>query len=132
MMNFNIQHLLYFLKEQRLHLHAGLNQCCMYFLQFQKSVSVLTSSGKTIQVLGLLSSCHRILLYYEKVVLCQTACMRTIYFYAIYHSGIADLSPSEFQNFVYLKFEAALPSSCIFPAVLVFFNVASCIFFCFL
>ena len=50
MINFDIQHLLYFLKEQRLHLRADLNHCCMYFLEFGKSVSVLTSSDKIIQV----------------------------------------------------------------------------------
>ena len=39
MMNFIVLHLLYFLKEQRLHLHAGPNHCLMYFLKFEKSFS---------------------------------------------------------------------------------------------
>ena len=39
-MNFNVLHLLYFLKEQRLHFHAGPKCCFMYFLKFEKSVSV--------------------------------------------------------------------------------------------
>ena len=52
MMNFNVLHLLYFLKEQRLYLHTSLNHCFMYFLKFKKSVSVLTSFGKEFQMRG--------------------------------------------------------------------------------
>ena len=32
-MNFNVEHLLYILKEQKLHLHADLNHCFMYFFE---------------------------------------------------------------------------------------------------
>ena len=52
MMNFNVLHLLDLLKEQSLYLFAGLNHCLMYFLKFEKSVSVLTLSGKEFQMRG--------------------------------------------------------------------------------
>ena len=52
MIIFNVLHLLYFLKEQRLHLHVGPNRFFLCFLKFRKSVSALASSGKEFQIRG--------------------------------------------------------------------------------
>ena len=52
MMNFNVLYLLDLLKEQSLYLFAGLNHCLMYLLKFEKSVSVLTLSGRELQMRG--------------------------------------------------------------------------------
>ena len=46
MMNFNVLRLLYFLKKQRLYQYAGPKHYFMFFVKFEKSVSVLTSSGR--------------------------------------------------------------------------------------
>ena len=50
MINLDVLNLLYFLKEGWLQLYAGLNHCFMYFLKFEKSISVLTSSDKEFQM----------------------------------------------------------------------------------
>ena len=52
MINLDVLNLLNFLKEGWLHLYAGLNHCFMYFLKFEKSISVLTSSDKEFQMRG--------------------------------------------------------------------------------
>ena len=52
MINVNVLNLLYFLKKGWSHLYAGLNHCFMYFLKFEKSISVLTSSDKEFQMRG--------------------------------------------------------------------------------
>ena len=90
MLNFNVLHLLYLFKEQMMHLHGGLSNCLMYFLKFENSVSVLTSSGRDFQMRGprvvkLLSPCLSVLLEYT--VMLDGLCVNHSLFWNIFFTS---------------------------------------------
>ena len=63
-MNFNVLHLLFFLEISQNH-YSSLNDYFIYFLKFEKSVSVLTSFDKELQMRG-----PRVIKLLENVLLC--------------------------------------------------------------
>ena len=63
-MNFNVLHLLFFLEISQNH-YSSLNHYFIYFLKFEKSVSVLTSFDKELQMRG-----PKVIKLLENVLLC--------------------------------------------------------------